>query len=95
LSPKRIRNHSIFFKREDIFLFKKGCAFMKNGLYKYCEERRIKLGLSKAEFCCFLGISKPTYWRLSESEKVSPHVVGLIADRFLISREKLVRKLKK
>jgi DNA-binding XRE family transcriptional regulator len=67
---------------------------MKNGLYEYCEGRRIKLGLSKAEFCSFLGISKPTYWRLHETGKVSPHVVGLIADRFLISREKLLRKVK-
>lgn len=67
---------------------------MKNGLYEYCEERRTKLGLSKAEFCSFLGISKPTYWRLREGE-ISPNVLGKIADRFLISREKLVRKLGK
>lgn len=67
---------------------------MKNGLYEYCEQRRAKLGLSKSEFCLFLGISKPTYWRLSEGD-VSPRVIGLISDRFLISREKLVRKIGK
>lgn len=65
---------------------------MKNGLYEYCEERRTKLGLSKAEFCAFLGISKPTYWRLSKGE-ITPGVLGKISERFLISRERLVKKI--
>ena len=65
---------------------------MENGIYKYCEERRTKLGLSKAEFCCFLGISKPTYWRMSQGE-ITPKLLGVISDKFLISRERLVKKL--
>lgn len=68
---------------------------MKNGLYEYCEERRTKLGLSKAEFCAFLGISKPTYWRLRESGQASPHLLDRISSRFLISREKLLKKASK
>jgi DNA-binding XRE family transcriptional regulator len=85
-------NHSKS-KEGDIFFIKKGCVrFMKNGLYEYCEGRRIKLGLSKSEFCSFLGISKPTYWRLHETGQASPHLLERISSRFLISREKLLRK---
>lgn len=93
LSPKI--NHSISFLRGRSFLFfiKKGCVrFMKNGLYEYCEQRRTKLGLSKSEFCAYLGISKPTYWRLSKDE-ISPNMLEKISNRFAISRERLVKKL--
>ena len=65
---------------------------MKNAIYEYCEERRTKLGLSKAEFCCFLGISKASYWRLSQGE-VTPKLLRIISEKFLISRERLVKKL--
>ena len=83
------RNHSCFGRY--LFFLRKDVRFMTNGLYEYCEERRTKLGLSKAEFCQFLGISKPTYWRLSEG-KITPGILGKISERFLISRQKLLRK---